>query len=206
MSSSDTTKPTGARHRRRDSDWTPIALIVSGALAVLLIAAGVLGLLGVFTPSSPTAPSNSLVGKVIDGFSLPGVNESGNLSAPWSDGHATVLLFFGDFCAPCHEELPRLAPLIGRGVLGGVRFVGVDEDELMSTARSFVKASHVRFPVGLDHFLFLADRLVPAGLPGAVFVDGSGHVVDVQYGALTDEQLSAGLSELRDTLSIVGRG
>jgi thiol-disulfide isomerase/thioredoxin len=170
---------------------------VSGALAVLLIFAGVLGLLGVFTPSSPKAPNNSLVGPVIHGFGLPGVNEAGTVLAPWNDGHPAVVLFFGNFCAPCHQEIPRLAPLIGHGEVGGVDFVGVDEDQLMSTARAFVRESHVHFPVGLDHFLELADLLVPAGLPAAVFVTGSGRVVDVQYGALSDVQLSAGLSELR---------
>jgi thiol-disulfide isomerase/thioredoxin len=170
---------------------------VSGALAVLLIVAGALALLGVFTPGSPKAPNSSLVGTVIKGFSLPGVNESQTVHAPWNDADAAVVLFFGDFCAPCHQELPRLAPLIGHGVLGGVHFVGVDEDELMATARSFVRSTHVHFPVGLDHFLELADQLVPAGLPAAVFVNASGRVVEVQYGALTNEQLSAGLSELR---------
>jgi thiol-disulfide isomerase/thioredoxin len=197
MSSSGTTSPRSARHRRRDSDWTPVALIVSGALAVLLIVAGVLALVGVFTPSSPKEANGSLVGTVIHGFSLPGVNEPGSVLAPWSDGRATVVLFVGDFCAPCHEELDRLAPLIGHGDIGGVRFVGVDEDELMSTARSFLRATHVDFPVGLDHFLELADVLVPGGLPAAVFVAGTGRVVDVQYGLLSNEQLSAGLSELR---------
>jgi thiol-disulfide isomerase/thioredoxin len=162
-------------------------------LAVLLIVAGILVLVG---GSTSHKPSDSLVGTTLHGFSIPRVNGRGEVASPWSAGHATVVLFFAQWCAPCHREVPALASVIGRGDLGAVRVIGVDEDAQLGTARSFVRASGVRFPVGLDHLIELASVLVPGGLPGAVFVRANGKVAAVQYGPMTVLQLSAALSML----------
>jgi thiol-disulfide isomerase/thioredoxin len=173
---------------------TPVALGLGAVLAVLLIVAGVLALVGGTSPRA--APKNHLVGKVIPGFSLPSASGSGNVVSPWTNGRPAVVLFFAKWCTICHHEVPTLARAVGRGAVGPVRIIGVDADSELGTAKSFVEASHVHFPVGVDPLEELAAELVPQGLPAAVFVRADGRVAEVQYGALSVFQLSAGLSKL----------
>jgi len=136
------------------------------------------------------------VGVDLPVFSLKNVTGRGRVATPWSDGHPAVVLFFAQWCVLCHREVPTLARVLGRGDLGDVRVMGIDEDAQPSVAKGFVRTSGVRFPVGLDSFETWASRLVPAGLPGAVFVRANGSIADVEYGAMSVMQLSAGLSTL----------
>ena len=86
----------------------------------------------------------------------------------------------------------------GRPRRGSVRCASSASTPTASSerAKSFVEASHVHFPVGVDPLEELAAELVPQGLPAAVFVRADGRVAEVQYGALSVFQLSAGLSKL----------
>ncbi len=176
--------------------WQPVVLVLGAVLSLLLVAAGALGLAGLIggTPSAGPHPSNPLDGVRLGAFSpaIPSLGR-GDLVAPWTHHQAGVLIFFAHWCPPCRRELPALAAAVGTGDVGGVQVVGVDED-IAGIARSFVAADHVRFPVGVDRAEGLAARLVPAGLPSAVFVDATGTVVDVRYGLLTPSQL---LEEIR---------
>jgi thiol-disulfide isomerase/thioredoxin len=170
---------------------TPIALGIGAVFSVLLVAAGLIALLGGTAPAKSSLPT-----KPLPEFSLPKVTGRGRLVMPWSEGHPTVVLFFAKWCTICHREVPMLARVIGRGDLGPVRVVGIDEDAQLGVAQAFVRSSGVRFPVGLDSLEMWAAEFVPAGLPAAIFVRANGKEADLQYGALTVMQLSAGLSKL----------
>lgn len=181
---------------RRDA--VPFALVLGGIVALLVVAAGVLSLLGVFGPSSSSPPPrDSLVGRLLPAFSPapPRVDGRGELAEPWRDGRATAILFFADFCGPCHHELSVLAAPLGDGRLGPVQVIGLDEDAERSVATAFVRAERLEIPVGWDENLAIADALVPEGLPAAVFVRADGRIADVSYGALTARSLSVGLSD-----------
>jgi peroxiredoxin len=171
-----------------------VALFVVGAvLAVVLIIAGVVSLLG---PKGQGTPRNELVGTHIAAFNLPDAS-GGSVAAPWGAHHAAVLLFFAAYCAPCHRELPKLGPVVGTGTFGAIRVIGLDGDSSPSVATSFVAKEKLRFPVGFDSNLVVASELVPAGFPAAVFVRSNGTVAEVHYGALSAAQLRSGFALLR---------
>jgi hypothetical protein len=200
MSSSATTEPQeGADPSRHSAPRRlPVLLMVGGILSVLLIVAGVLALLGQGSPSSGGDPTSNLVGKKLPGAivnGLPLVDAPGRLGVPWGHGHGAVLVFFANWCTVCHTEVPRLGRELGRGDVGTVHVVGIDSgDTSAAVAARFVTASHVRFPVAFDTQILVAAALVPGGVPAAVFVRANGRVASVQYGALSNLQLSAGLS------------
>lgn len=209
MSSSGTTEeaPEERSAVPARGSWQPALLLVGGLLALLLVAAGALGLSGAFSsgPTTSGTQRNSLDGtRLPTAFdpALARLGGNGELPTPWSRGHPGVLLFFAKWCGPCHRELPRLAPVIGSGVLGGVDVVGVDEDT-PGAAAAFVRAEDVRFPVGIDAGEAFASIYVPEGLPSTIFVNAHGVVVDVHYGVLSPAQLQAGLDRLRG--SVAGR-
>jgi hypothetical protein len=203
MSSSATTEPLDAADPSLDAGpprRLPVLLGVAAILAVLLVVAGALALLGQGSPSTSGHPRSALVGVRLNARTFPSeqlIGAPGRLQAPWVHHDGAVLLFFAKWCAVCHGEVHHLARVLGRGLVGGVRIVGYDGDWSLSTAAGFVAANNVKFPVGHDKGLLVADTLVPGGLPGAVFVGPSGRITAVDYGALSVMQLSAGLSTIK---------
>ena len=184
------TGPSGAPRR-------PLALAVGGLVAVLVLFGSVLTLaLHWGASGTPSAPATG-VGASVAGFSIRSVDGAEAVTSPWTHHHAAVVLFFSSWCVPCHAELHRFAGPLGAGDIGGVRFVGIDGDPSARIARTFVSHTTLRIPVGVDPALLISSRLAPQETPAAVFVSARGRVVAVQYGALSDLQLSAGLSLLR---------
>jgi hypothetical protein len=169
---------------------SPVVLIVGAIAAVLLIVVGVLSLLDAGGP-----PTSSLVGTRLVAFNDSPVEGTHRIVAPWLAHHPAVLLFIGNWCSICHDEMRTLGPALGDGVLGGVYVVGIDSDASLSVARSFVAANDVGFPVAHDWLPVLTQQYVPAD-PATIFVSATGRVVAVHYGAITLKELRAGLATL----------
>jgi peroxiredoxin len=129
-------------------------------VAVIAAVVVVVGLgIGLLTGSGSSAggwPPHA--GGVAPTFSLAGLNVARKVGTPESggrDGHPVVVLFMGDWCSLCHSELPPLAAKIralqhGHGALSKLAVIGVDSEDTLSDAQSFIKASGVTFPVGDD--------------------------------------------------------
>jgi len=184
----------GALDPRRGSRVALAA--VAAVLATLLVVAGIIGLLSKDTGTA-RPPRNALVGTTIPGFGLPGL-PTGDVQAPWVSHKPGVLLFFADWCSPCHKEVPRLAKIIGPDGYKGVAVLGVDGDLAVGPGASFVKAAGVRFPVGHVGTMDVSNGLFHlTDFPATAFVDAKGKVTDVVYGALTDAQLQKGIATLR---------
>ena len=144
------------------------------------------------SPGSTGAPHE---GGPVPSFTRQNVGPSGppQVSVP-SDGGGggtpAVLLFFGNWCPSCHQELPPLAAAVRRqdaagGALAKIRVLGVDSEDSVASARSFIRSAGVTFPVAYD-----PDVTVTCGLfyfdgdPYAVFVRGDGTIADIVRGAV----------------------
>lgn len=173
-----------------------MVLVVAGLLAVMLVVAGVLALLGQGSPSTSAPPTSQLVGVKLTASTFPRlqmVNEKGRMKIPWGHHHGAVLLFFANWCSVCHGEIHRLASELGASI-GTVHVIGFDGDSQGDVASSFVASNHIRFPVVWDAKLLVAGTFFPAGLPGTAFISSNGTVKAVDYGAISNMELSAGLS------------
>ena len=151
------------------------------------------------TPGTTPAPR---VGGALPTFTQPNVGPSGGsqVTVPADGGGGTpaVLLFFGNWCPSCHQELPPLAAAVKQqqkagGALSHIRVIGVDSEDPRSSARSFIASAGVTFPVAYDpqadvtNGLFYFD-----GDPYAVFVKGDGTIAKIVRGAvLTPSSLTA---------------
>ena len=167
---------------------------------VVAVALGV----GLFTSvgSGPNA-GGAREGSPVPSFTRQNVGPVGarQVSVP-ADGGAdstpTVLLFFGNWCTACHQELPPLAAAVraqdtAGGALSRIHVVGVDDLDSSSSARAFIHSSGVTFPVAYD-----PDASVTSGTfyfdgdPFAVFVNGDGTIDRIVRGdVLTPSSFTA---------------
>jgi thiol-disulfide isomerase/thioredoxin len=141
-------------------------------------------------------------GSAVPTFSRTNVGPTGGsqvaVSPGGTDGRPTVLLFFGNWCPSCHQELPPLAAAVrsqdeAGGALSDIRVVGVDSEDKVSAAKGFIHTAGVTFPVAYDY-----DTSVTSGLfyftgdPYAVFVKANGKIAQIVRGdGLTPSSFTA---------------
>jgi thiol-disulfide isomerase/thioredoxin len=176
-----------ASHRR--SRVVPIILISAVAIALGL------GLFTSFGASTASGPPQA--GGTAPAFSLSGLNVASRVGTPQTgggDGKPVVVLFMGDWCAICHSEIPPLAERIkalrsDHSALGHLAVIGVDSEDTLSDALSFIKSSGVTFPVGDDGTAHVMNGLYGfEGDPYAVFIEGNGRIMTIHPGPLSPSQ------------------
>ncbi len=164
------------------------------------IGIGIVVLIGLFVPhggGNPTPGTTSggqpQPGDTVPTFAEPNVGPvGGNQVAVPSDGGANgtpaVLLFFGNWCPSCHQELPPLAAAVRQqdeagGPLSHVRVIGVDSEDTTANAKAFIKSSGVTFPVAYDPSAnILGGTFDFHGDPYTVFVRGDGTISKIVSG------------------------
>jgi thiol-disulfide isomerase/thioredoxin len=167
-------------------------------LVVGLVAAAGLGV-GLFTSIGTKKTSGPPhVGAAVPSFSASRVNGSGTVGlASGGDGSPTVILFFGKWCPSCHTELPPLAAAVraqvsAGGALSHVHVIGVDSEDTLSNAKSFVQSTGVTFPVAYDpNIAITSGAFYFEGDPHAVFVNGDGTVSRIMGSVLSVHTFTA---------------
>jgi peroxiredoxin len=169
-------------------------------LVVGLVVAVALGI-GLFT--SIGAPKKSGIpqpGDPVPTFTAARVNGSGTVRVGahgGSSGGPTVLLFFGHWCSICSTELPRLAATVrsqdaAGGALSRIRVLGVDSEDPLSVAQSFVADSGVTFPVAYDpDVAIMSGKFYFEGDPYAVFVKSDGTIDKIVGSAIAPAKFTA---------------
>lgn len=178
-----------------------IFLVVGVVLAVVLgifLFTGLGTSNGSGTTGSGSAPS---VGDRVPSFTRQNVGPVGGSSVSVSahgGGQPTVLLFFGNWCPSCHQELPPLAATVrsqvaAGGALARIRVVGVDSEDTVGNAKSFIHSAGVMFPVAYDPNVDITSGLFYfTGDPYAVFVRSDGTIAKIVRGdVLTPSSLTA---------------
>jgi len=154
-----------------------------------------------------SAPS---VGDPVPSFTSQNIGPAGGSAvsvSPRRGGQPTVLLFFGEWCASCHQELPGLAAAVRQqesagGPLAHVRVVGVDSLDTVQRAKSFIHSSGVTFPVAYDPNVNITSGLFYfTGDPYAVFVRADGRIDRIVRGDVLN-----GASMTADERSLIPSG
>lgn len=184
---------------RRHLSKRVVMSIIAVVLAVVLIAV-VSALTGGNVTSGGNGkvlPTTKLVGEHVKDFTLTGLN-GGEIHAPWTQGRASVLIFFASWCLPCQGEMPKVAAYIRTHSPSPVEVVGIDANDERSAAQAFVKKDGVTFPVAFD-----ANGTVTSGifgfaeLPESVFINAKGVVTNVHFGAIPKRALASGIKALK---------
>jgi peroxiredoxin len=165
---------------------------------LLAIALGI----GLFTNlgTSDTTSGRPHDGGPVPTFSGANLNGSGTVRVSANgggNGEPTVMLFFGNWCSLCHTELPPLAAEVRQqersgGALSKIHVIGVDSEDTVDNAKSFIHSSGVSFPVAYDQDLGITSGLFYfEGDPHAVFVNGNGTISKIVFGALSAATFTA---------------
>lgn len=172
-----------------------LSLGIGAAVAVALIV-----VVSIFTGGHVTdnnQPTSALVGKPAATFTLEGL-QSGTVVAPWKSHHAAVLIFFASWCTPCKAEMPKVARYLSHHNEGSIHVIGIDANDERGAAKSFVTKSGVTFPIAFD-----PNGTVTTGIfqfqtvPETVFVNATGTVTQVYFGAIPKDVLVKGIAALR---------
>ena len=109
--------------------------------------------------------------------------------AEWTDdGNPLILNLWASWCAPCRTEMPDFDEVYQE--LGDqLTVVGVTDERKLDAAREAAEAAGVTYPLLVDDDQQLLIDLGITGMPGTVFVDADGQVVDTHTGALTKAEL-----------------
>ncbi len=103
-------------------------------------------------------------------FQLPLLG-GGTLSSQALKGSPVVINFWASWCIPCREEAPLLEATFKQYQARGVRFVGVDYNDLESDAQSFVKEFGITYPSVRDPDGTLVKQFGVRGVPETFFID-----------------------------------
>jgi cytochrome c biogenesis protein CcmG/thiol:disulfide interchange protein DsbE len=109
-------------------------------------------------------------------FTRPRIDKSGTLTLASLRGKVVVMNFWQSYCEPCHKEARTLAAASRRWAGKGVVFLGVDEIDLRSAARKFMKRYGVTYPTISDNGPLIGHYGV-TGYPETFIVDRHGLVV-----------------------------
>ena len=175
--------------------------ILAGVLAILVV--GVISVVSALSggkvSNNGRAPTSALVGDHVKDFSLGGL-DGGTIKAPWESGHPSVLVFFASYCVPCQGEMPKIAEYIRTHSSLRVTVLGIDAIDERGAAQAMIKRDDVTFPVAFDPNGIVTTGVFGFGqVPESVFVNSTGVVEQVYYGAIPQQHLAQGIKTLRST-------
>jgi peroxiredoxin len=133
-------------------------------------------------------------------WSLPVLNGDGTVSLGQFRGRPTVVNFFASWCTACDFELPGFAT-VSRELDRQVNFVGVNAletgDPHYMPRRHHISWWPLARDVGGAHDSGLHDALGgDNSMPITAFYDATGHLVDVNRGALPEAALRQRIQQL----------
>jgi thiol-disulfide isomerase/thioredoxin len=110
-------------------------------------------------------------------------------------GTPVVVNFWGSWCPPCEEEMPRLVAAHDR-YGDRVQFLGVDLQDSREGARAFIRKHGMRFPSVFDVPDAIKTDLGRFGQPVTVFYRADGSFSFAWTGPIPEDELRRHLEEI----------
>ena len=117
-------------------------------------------------------------------------------------GTPALLNFWYAACAPCRVEAPHLVSLHEQFAPQGVRFLGVNVRDTVTTAQAFERTFEIPYPSIEDArgevLLNMTDHVPPQAVPSTLVLDVEGRVAARVLGAVEESTLRALLTTVVD--------
>ena len=187
-------------HRRRLSQREAL-IALGGALSALLVIAAVWVLAG--QRAQPGLPPVAEVKRPAPDIALPDLNGATVRLSDYK-GKIVVVNFWGSWCIPCKEETPALQRVYQKLRNQGLVIIGVDlrNQERKGVdgdtdVRAFTSEYGVTYPIALDVAgdVARAFRIYP--IPTSFFIDQAGTIRYIAVSKLTEADVEAIFTRLR---------
>lgn len=167
-----------------------------GGLALLAIIFTIFVLL----PAAPQQPHSGVaVGSAAPDFTLPiqGGTGHGNIALRALRGHAVVINFWSESCAPCLAEMPYLREIYTRySAQGAFTLLGVNQADPREDITSFGRTYKINYPLLYDAHSAVNINYGVTSLPMTYFIDSKGVVRFVAPQQLTPALMQQGLQAI----------
>jgi peroxiredoxin len=110
-------------------------------------------------------------------------------------GTPVVLNFWASWCNPCRREFPLLREKLANGRDDFV-VLGVDNRDIDSDARSFVKEQRASWPIAVDRDQKVWKAYAAQQLPQTFFIRPDGTIAERIYGQLTPTDFQSALAKI----------
>lgn len=121
-------------------------------------------------------------------LSGPYLNKNGVLTGQDLKGSVIYVDFWASWCGPCRASFPVLDKLYGQYKDKGFVVVGINQDDRLDDARTFMTRIPVGFPLIADPEHHLAEAFEVKGMPSAIIIDRKGIVRHVHRGFRTGDE------------------
>ena len=113
-----------------------------------------------------------------------------------NDGKIKVINFWATWCGPCEAEMPDINNAYLKHRDDDLVILAVDMGEHPETVRSFVDYHKLEFTILIDRTQDVGRHYNARGLPTTYFVDPSGKIVHIFYGAMDEQAIEIGLRKI----------
>jgi cytochrome c biogenesis protein CcmG/thiol:disulfide interchange protein DsbE len=127
-------------------------------------------------------------------FRLAYLSRPGQLDLSSLRGHPVVVNFWASWCTGCTDEARRLSALAARWQPRGVRFVGIDQQDLIGDARSFARRYRMDYTLVHEQGNATQRRYGVQLLPETYVIDADGRAI-VHVGSVIDAQGAARIEQ-----------
>lgn len=169
---------------------TPARRFSPFAIVVLVIVAGLLGVLGLqLINVSQSQPQGGLA----PDFTLQIFDELGGGEFVLSEhrGHVVVINFWASWCGPCRVEAPALQQVWeAYRERGDVWLVGVDYVDNTRDALAYIEEFGITYPNGPDLGTRISDAYRIQGVPETFVIGKDGEVFQFIYAGVSAQELT----------------
>jgi peroxiredoxin len=110
-------------------------------------------------------------------------------------GSPVLLFFAASTCPHCNRMMPVVENVHKNNP--SFQIVLIDGNDNLSTTKAFMKKYNIGFPGIVDDSHFIDNKYRISGIPGFVFINTVGSIVDIVFGEITTERLNASLKKAR---------
>ena len=170
---------------------------VTAAIAVVLIALGVVFALNIGSDPLANQRNSALLGKPIPRVELVQLDGS-RLTSDSLLGRSVIVNFWNTWCVPCIQELPALKEFYRRHQSeSDFAMVGIVRDDTKTAVRDYAESEDLAWSIAFDPNARAALEFGTRGQPETFAISPSGQIVGAQLGPSTVNDLELMLSAAR---------
>ena len=149
------------------------SIFLKSARIYLLALACLVAWVGSAESASVTAPAPNFTLKSLAGK---------NIKLSELTGNVVLVNFWASWCGPCRQEMPLLNAIHKKYAPLGFTVLGVNVEEKVANAKSFIAERPVDFPILLDNKNRVSQLYNVVAMPTTVVIDRDGKIRFIHQG------------------------